>query len=277
MSNLKPMPQRLGVLITGGTSGIGLATGIHFAKQGHDVLVCGRDQRRLQEANSHLKKAAQSYRLNLSTQSPETLSEVTAGEATSSKAVGGSQPVDSITAAVACDLAQPLQCAELATLAIQKLGRVDVLVNNAAMAPMCPFEDTAQDEFEKVIAVNLRAAWVLTQRIWSTMTARRSGVVINISSMAAIDPFTGFSLYGASKGWCETWTKALADEGLRKGIHVYSVRPGAVETPLLRRLMPDFPAEKCVSPEEVAETIFELATTENHPSGSIITVSKDPL
>ncbi len=248
----KSAEHSLGVLITGGTSGIGLATAIHFAQQGHRVLVCGRDQARLKQANCLLKQAAK-------------------------ESAEGSETSAATAAAVACDLAQPLQCAELAALAIQKLGQIDVLINNAATAPMQPFEEIGRDDFENVIAVNLRAAWILTQRIWSTMAARRSGVIINISSMAAIDPFTGFSLYGASKGWCETWTKALADEGVRQGIHVYSVRPGAVETPLLRRIMPDFPAEKCVAPEQVADKIFELATTENYPSGSIITVSKVPL
>ena len=106
------------------------------------------------------------------------------------------------------------------------------------------------------------------------MAKAKQGIVVNISSMAAIDPFTGFSLYGASKGWIETWTKALADEGQRKGIRVYGIRPGAVETPMLRRLFPDYPAQQCVAPTEIAEAIFDLAIHQSHPPGTILTVQR---
>lgn len=248
------------VLITGGSAGIGLATALRFAGQGHHVMVCGRDPARIKAAGNQMKAAAQRNGLTQASNG-------------STQAISGLTQV--ITAAVVCDLSDPAQCAQLVPLAIQKLGQVDVLINNAASAPLSPFEETLPAEFERVLSVNLRAAWTVTQRVWSTMTARRSGVVINLSSMAAVDPFSGFSLYGASKGWSETWTKALADEGSRKGIRVYGVRPGAVETDLLRKLFPDFPAEQCVSPETVAGIIYRLATTDQHPTGTILTVDKD--
>jgi len=72
------------------------------------------------------------------------------------------------------------------------------------------------------------------------MREQKSGVIVNVSSLAAVSPFTGFSAYGGSKAWLETVTKAWADEGRGHGIRVFVVRPGAVTTPLPRRAVSRF-------------------------------------
>ena len=73
------------------------------------------------------------------------------------------------------------------------------------------------------------------------MRRQSGGTIVNISSMAAVDPFPGFSVYGATKAWVELFTKAIAEEGRADGILAFSLRLGAVETPMLRGLFPDFP------------------------------------
>ena len=78
--------------------------------------------------------------------------------------------------------------------------------------------------------------------------AQSGGTIVNISSLAAVDPFPGFSLYGASKAWVELFTRATADEGRGIGIRAFAVRLGAVDTPLLRGLFPEFPARKRAVP-----------------------------
>ena len=113
------------------------------------------------------------------------------------------------------------------------------------------------------------------QSVWPKLLENGGGTIVNISSMAAIDPFPGFSIYGASKAWIELFSKAIASEGADHSIRVCCVRPGAVETDLLRGLFPDFPADQCVSPEEIASKVWACVNdVERHASGEAFTVSK---
>lgn len=234
------------VVITGGSSGIGLATAKRFFTAGFKVVICGRDQARLAAACREILPPN-----------------------------SGDNPSSNKTLlTLPCDVGDPSQVTRLVHHIQEQWGRIDIVVNNAAVAPLAPFLETTADDFRNVVAINLVGPWHLTQAVWKDMARRKSGVIVNVSSLAAIDPFPGFSLYGASKAWIETWTKALATEGADVGIRVVGVRPGAVETPLLRSLFPDYPGDKCVTADEVADVLVALATTEKYPSGSIITVAQ---
>lgn len=233
-------------MITGGSSGIGLATAKFFLQRNDRVAICGRDAERLATARTHLL----------------------------SETAGQTLPVEHHLLAMTCDIADPGQVSDFILGIEKRWGRIDIVINNAAVAPLAPFASTTEVDFQSVVRVNLAGPWNIAQAVWSGMVARRQGVIVNVSSLAALDPFRGFSLYGASKAWIETWTKALAGEGAEVGIRVVGVRPGAVETPLLRGLFPDFPSEQCVGPDEVAATIVDLATTDKLPAGSIVTVAR---
>lgn len=229
-------------LITGGSSGIGLAAADRFLSAGYRVLICGRSADRLAEAAAQL--------------------------AASASATGESCLMTEVA-----DLADPAEGLRLADRALSEWGQIDVLVNNAALAPLAPFADLSEKQLDETLAVNLRTPFRLTQRVWAAMAQRGTGTVIHVSSMAAVDPFPGFSLYGASKAWAELLTLALAAEGEPLGIRACAVRPGAVETPLLRSLFPDFPAEQCVSPAEVAEVIWGcVSRPDQYPSGQAFAV-----
>jgi 3-oxoacyl-[acyl-carrier protein] reductase len=234
------------VVITGGSSGIGLATAAQFYGLGYRVAICGRDSNRLELARDTLQMAA--------------------SESTSSAE-------DRLTAKTV-DVGNPAQVLEFIRGVEQHWGRIDIVVNNAAVAPLADFNQTTSTNFQSVVNINLAGPWNVAQAVWPGMASRHQGVIVNVSSLAAMDPFRGFSLYGASKAWLETWTRALSAEGAEVGIRVVGVRPGAVETPLLRGLFPDFPPDRCVAPEEVAAMIVELATTVSLPAGSIVTVSR---
>lgn len=212
-------------LITGGSSGIGLASARKFFDAGYRVVICGRSVDRLHVASQHVTGQDQ-------LQSDRWF------------ALPGDLGADGQT-----HLAE-----QLVEQTLAHFGQLDVLVNNAALAPLGPFDEVSVETLDSTLRLNLRAGFLLSQVAWRSMNS--GGTIVNVSSMAAVDPFPGFALYGASKAWLELLTKALATEGEPRGIRVCAVRPGAVETPLLRGLFPDFPADQCVSPEDVAEVIW---------------------
>ena len=232
-------------MITGGSSGIGLATARKFFDAGYRISICGRSQERLDEA---------------------------------SKLIGNDPLADSKRLlTVVADLAEPAQAKAFAQESLEHFGRIDVLVNNAGVAPLSPFGAITEDSFENLINVNVRSSFYLTQLAWTTMVKQRGGTIVNISSLSAVDPFVGFSTYGASKAWLDLLTHSLAQEGKNLNIRACSVRPGAVETPLLRGLFPDFPADQCVSPQAVAEVVWGCVESPNdYPSGSAFPITADP-
>lgn len=242
MSEPKPDDGRCPVcVITGGSSGIGLASAKLFAQHGYQVAICGRRQGALNEAQKQILAAA---------------------------------GPDSAPFARPVDLNDPARAREFGNEVIAALGRIDVLVNNAGFAPLAAFDGIDATTFETALNVNLRSVFHLTQVAWTQMLGQGGGVIVNISSLAAVDPFPGFSIYGASKAWLDLLTVALAAEGSEEGIRVCSIRPGAVETPLLRSLFPDFPAPQCVSPEEVAERVWGCVNEpENYESGKAYEVT----
>ena len=231
-------------VITGGSSGIGLATARKFYKAGYRIAICGRSQERLDEAAELI--------------------------------VDGTLIDQKRLLKITADLEHPDQAKSFGQASLEHFGRIDVLVNNAGVAPLSPFGAITEDCFETLINVNVRSSFYLMQMAWNTMVKQRSGTIVNISSLSAVDPFVGFSTYGASKAWLDLLTQSLAQEGKDLNIRVCSIRPGAVETPLLRGLFPDFPAEDCVSPEKVAQKVWGCVDSPtDYPSGSAFEVTAE--
>jgi 3-oxoacyl-[acyl-carrier protein] reductase len=226
-------------VVTGGSAGIGRAVALHFGARGYRVALCGRDAQALRAAEQEIARAA-----------PACL-------------------------ALAMDVAEPEAPGRLIAEAVGRFGRVDVLVNNAGHAPLAPLDQISPADFDRAVAVNVGAVFRATRSAWPVMRRQGAGVIVNISSLASVDPFPGFSVYGACKAWVNLFTKAAADEGRPLGIRVYCVAPGAVETRLLRGLFKDFPAAQTLAPEEVAALVGVLCDEPlRHASGQTLFVRK---
>lgn len=175
------------------------------------------------------------------------------------------------------DVKDPSVATRAVNRAMEKWGRVDVLVNCAGVAPLRPVEETSVELFAEVVATNLGAAFAFSRAVWGPMVQQKSGAIISISSMASRDPFPGFSAYAAAKGGINSMTLALDKEGRPKRIRAYAVAPGAVETAMFRSLMSpeQYPTEQTLTPEQVAEVVYQCAAGAlTHSGGETIFLSR---
>ena len=145
---------------------------------------------------------------------------------------------------------------------LASFGRIDALVNVAGYAELLPIEHVTAEHWRKTIDVNLSAPVLLTAAVWPTFKKQRSGIVVNVSSMASVDPFPGFATYAAAKIGLNMFTNCTATEGEPIGVKAVAVAPGAVETPMLRAIFDEtmIPADKALSPDAVAEVIRDCIT-----------------
>jgi NAD(P)-dependent dehydrogenase (short-subunit alcohol dehydrogenase family) len=152
----------------------------------------------------------------------------------------------------AADLAREKDCERVVNGAREKLGRVDILVNNAGhYGPVVPVEEYPLEEFDKVIAVHLRAAFVLSKLVLPEMYARKSGVILNISSLSAKAAYGWGSAYAAAKAGMLGLTRVMAAEASKQGVRVNAICPGPVtETVMSQELGKTLAKKLGVSPEE---------------------------
>jgi 3-hydroxybutyrate dehydrogenase len=126
-------------------------------------------------------------------------------------------------------LAQEGDCIRVVAAAREKFGRIDILVNNAGhYAPVVPVEEYPLAEFDKVIAVHLRAAFLLSKLVLPEMYTRKYGVILNISSVSAKVAYPWGSAYAAAKAGMLGLTRVTAAEAARKGVRVNAICPGPV-------------------------------------------------
>ena len=140
--------------------------------------------------------------------------------------------------AVTADVSRSTGVKAMVEAAQRHFGGLDILVNNAGIGHLPqPLESLDEDEFDRILAVNVKAIYLSARVVVPLMKANKSGVILNIASTAGVSPRPRLAWYNASKGWVITATRAMAVELAPFGIRVVALNPVAGETPLLKTFM----------------------------------------
>jgi NAD(P)-dependent dehydrogenase (short-subunit alcohol dehydrogenase family) len=237
-------------LITGGDSGIGRAVAIAYAREGADVAISYVGEVEREDAEETLRWVEAAGRRGY---------------------------------AHAADFSDPEACAELVRAAVADLGRIDILVNNAAFQgkSVARFEDISAERVRHTFATNIEAMFHITRDALPHMGP--GSTIINSSSIQAEDPSAGILDYASTKAAITDFTKGLAQHLVERGIRVNAVAPGPVWTPLIAQSFPaekvstfgsDNPMGRPAQPAELAPTYVFLASDESRfITGDVIAVT----
>ncbi len=190
--------------------------------------------------------------------------------------------------AVKCDISKKAEVDNLISETLKKFKKIDILVNNAGIFPFEPFFKMPEQNFEKVIDINLKGYFLCSQAVAKEMQKNQPnkkgqrGSIVNISSIAAMMGFSGLAHYCASKGGIAAMAKAMALELAPMGIRVNNINPGAIETPGAtggadkkgdKSMVATVPMKRWGDPEEVANAVLFLASDESsYMTGSVVVV-----
>jgi len=221
-------------LVTGATKGIGLDICKVLADAGADIAAVGRDEAGLAEVSREV-------------------------EALGHKCV-----------TIAADLASAEGPIQAARAALQNFGTIDILVNNAGIALIDTLLEASIEDWDKTMAVNLRAPFLLAKELAPKMIAQRAGKIINISSQAGIVAIDGHAAYSASKGGLNMLTKVMTCEWARHNIQTNAICPTIILTPMGEQVWGDpakgkpmldrTPLGRFGKPQEVADLVLYLAS-----------------
>jgi len=237
-------------IITGARRGMGRSHALTLAKAEAKVVVADISQEDCQKVVEEIKKAG--------------------GEAI----------------AVKCDVAKKEEADNMVKAAVEKWGKVDILVNNAGICQFKPFLELTEEEWDRTLDINLKGYFLCAQAAAKEMVKQKSGVIINIASVAMGQQGIGFPNivhYCASKGGIVGMTEALAVELAPFNIRVNAIAPGMIETPMIDPVKQDsktmeamlarVPMHRVGKPEEVSNLVLFLASNESsYMTGSTVII-----
>lgn len=147
---------------------------------------------------------------------------------------------------IQCDVSAEGEVQDMVRITVEKMGGIDILVNNAGIFPTLPFQEMTGEDFDRVIAVNLRGTFLCSRETsYWMIEQKRGGCIVNIVSIDALHPSaTGLSAYDASKGGVLTLTKSLALELGKYGIRVNAIAPGGILTEGVKAQISGLPGQE---------------------------------
>ena len=173
------------------------------------------------------------------------------------------------------------ECENLVKATIEKYGKIDVLVNNAGITKDGLIAMMKEDAFDKVIDINLKGTFNMTRNVVPYMMKKRSGNIINVSSVVGVAGNAGQSNYSASKAGIIGFTKSLAKELAARNIRVNSVAPGFIDTDMTNvltdkvkeNIYTQIPLKRMGEAKEVASAVYFLASEESsYITGQVINI-----
>ncbi|UWQ45411.1 SDR family oxidoreductase [Leisingera aquaemixtae] len=136
------------------------------------------------------------------------------------------------------DVSEGASVTAMAEAALADFGHLDILVNNAGVTHLpAPLEEISEDDFDRVMGVNMKSVYLTARALVPHMKANKAGAILNVASTAGVSPRPNLNWYNASKGWMITATKTMAVELAPHGVRVNAINPVAGETPLLKSFM----------------------------------------
>lgn len=236
-------------IVTGGAAGIGKGIALGFAREGADVVIADIDMDAAKATETELRALAR-------------------------RAV-----------AVRADVSDETSVNELVETVIRAFGRIDILVNNAALTSFYPFLELPTSEWDRIMNVNLRGAFLCSRAVARHMAERRRGNIINILSFEQDMPRGGLAHYAASKGGLRSLTKAMAMGLAQHNIRVNAITPGTTDTTVAKKLhlrdtpeklaayLERIPIDHIGQPEEFAGPAVFLASDEaSFVTGAVLCV-----
>jgi NAD(P)-dependent dehydrogenase (short-subunit alcohol dehydrogenase family) len=234
------------VLITGASRGLGRAMAAAFAREGARLSLCARGKSELERVVAEIRG-------------------------------GGAEVL-----AIAADVGSEVDQERLVSLTFDRFGHIDVLVNNASSlgpSPLPLLADTDPLAFAEVMGVNLYAPLRLTQAVLGSMLLRGSGLIVNVSSDAAVNGYPGWGAYSVAKAGLDALTRVWAAELEGTGVSILSVDPGDMDTEMHRAAIPDADPASLGRPEEVAEAFVRIVAAPppgpRIEAGSVFSLPRD--
>ena len=216
--------RELNVVVTGASRGLGLALSRRFAAAGAVVVMVARGVVDLEEAVAGVREVGEAH-------------------------------------ALPADVGAPDAAAQIAGAAAAMVGPIDVLVHNASTlgpVPLRPLAETSDADFDAAFAVNMAGPFRLTRAIVGSMVARERGVVVHVSSDAAVEAYPTWGAYGASKAALDHLSRVWAAELDGTGVRVLSVDPGEMNTKIHADAIPEADPASLADPNDVAAGIVAL-------------------